>query len=347
MTARLDNESLVRILTVVLILSATISVLLAVDNLLLAFVLAVVITYLLTPFVNAMERAGATRSIAVLCLYLTIGALLALVAWFLVPTVGRQIAGLQSDLPQYIEGVRKLLTDLEKWLPAAFGDIFNRNTGENGSRVMPVIYNYLFRDLSGILSVSISTLILAPLFAFFMLIDGRSAVKKLIAIVPNDFFETALNLQYQINAQVGGFVRARLLESAIVAAIIWAGLMLIDCPYTIFLSAFAGLMNLVPYVGPVVGAIPAFLIAIINNSTGADLLLILAVYSVAQLIDTAFIVPLVVAKIVNLHAVIVIVVIIIGAQIGGILGMIISVPAASIIKLTGKSIYRHLVGFRT
>ena len=115
--------------------------------------------------------------------------------------------------------------------------------------------------------------------------------------------------------------------------------------YALLLAVFAGLSNLIPYIGPVVGAIPAVLIVLVNSVPGLEFLIVIAVYIVAQLIDNFFIIPLVVAKIVNLHPVTVAIVIIIGAQIGGILGMIISIPVACILKLTTTTVYSHLIEF--
>jgi putative permease len=116
--------------------------------------------------------------------------------------------------------------------------------------------------------------------------------------------------------------------------------------YALLLAVFAGLSNLIPYIGPVVGAIPAVLIVLVNSVPGLEFLIVIAVYIVAQLIDNFFIIPLVVVKIVNLHPVTVAIVIIIGAQIGGILGMIISIPVACILKLTITTNYSHLVEFQ-
>ena len=116
--------------------------------------------------------------------------------------------------------------------------------------------------------------------------------------------------------------------------------------YALLLAVFAGLSNLIPYIGPVVGAIPAVLIVLVNSVPGLEFLIVIAVYIVAQLIDNFFIIPLVLAKIVNLHPVTVAIVIIIGAQIGGILGMIISIPVACILKLTITTNYSHLVEFQ-
>ena len=164
--------------------------------------------------------------------------------------------------------------------------------------------------------------------------------------MPNHIFELTLNLYYQINSQVGQFVRARFLEALIVAVVVWIGLWILDFPFAILLALFAGVTNLIPYIGPIIGAIPAILIAIINGETTFTLLVVCGIYGLAQVIDMFFIIPLVVAKLVNLHPVTVVVAMIVGAQVLGILGMIISIPVASALKVTFTNIYQHLVEFR-
>jgi putative permease len=111
------------------------------------------------------------------------------------------------------------------------------------------------------------------------------------------------------------------------------------------LGFFALITNLIPYIGPIIGAVPAVVIALINHESGVNLMLLTGVYFIAQLIDVIFIIPLVVAKIVDLHPVTVVIVIIIGSQVMGILGMMISIPVASVIKLVSNAVYHHIVDF--
>jgi putative permease len=160
-------------------------------------------------------------------------------------------------------------------------------------------------------------------------------------------FELALNLKHQINEQLGGFIRARLFEAGIVGFVVWLGLAAVGFPYAILLAIFAGLTNLIPYIGPIIGAIPAILIGLVTGLSGWVLLAVAGVYAAAQLIDNFLVIPLVVARIVNLHPVAVVIVIIVGAQMAGILGMIISIPVACILKITAVALYEHLVEFNS
>lgn len=341
----LKREYLIRSVAVTGIIILCTLAILNIENLLLSFVLAFVLNYLFSPFANAFERKGISRRAGVSGIFIITGFIIGVFLWKELPDVSAQIRSLKNEIPKYTAGVTLLFANFESGLNKIFPDLLNVDISKNAEALLINSSSQFFTNLPKIISTSLSVMLLAPLLAFFMLIDGQTAVKKLLTIVPNPLFETALNLQHQINIQIGGFVRARLLEAAIVGIVVWAGLVLIGFPYAIFIAVFAGLTNLIPYLGPVIGTVPAVLIAIINGGSGMEILSVAAVFGVAQVIDAVLIVPIVVAKIVNLHAVIVIVVIIFGAQIGGILGMIISIPVTSILKLTIITVYQHLIEY--
>lgn len=142
---------------------------------------------------------------------------------------------------------------------------------------------------------------------------------------------------------MGGFIRARFLEAGIVGLIIWVGLWLTHFPYAALLALFAAFTNLIPYFGPIIGVVPAIVISLINGSSPFDLFLVSLPYLIAQVVDIFVIIPLVVAKIVDLHPITVVVSFIVGAQLLGVLGMIIAIPIASALKVTLYTFYRHLV----
>jgi putative permease len=340
------RETRFKLFTVFAILAIVFTVLLKVDNMLVSFLLAFVITYLLNPLVNHLERSGLSRSTAIVIPFMIIGIILGLAVYILSPIVVSQFKSMGEEFPKYLSGVTDLFARTETQAKTFLGPLFQHSTGEKIVSYMEGMAQSIIQGLPAMASQLLTTMILAPFFAFFMLRDGRLLSRQLLSIVPNNFFELALNLVHQINQQMGGFIRARLLESAIVGFVVWAGLALIGFPYSVFLAVFAGITNLIPYVGPVIGAVPAFFISFVNKDPSMTVLLMSSVYFVAQLIDTVVIIPLVIAKIVNLHPVTVVIVIIIGSQLMGILGMIISIPVASAIKVTTTAVYNHIIGFR-
>jgi putative permease len=179
-----------------------------------------------------------------------------------------------------------------------------------------------------------------------MLKDSRIFSRQVLSLVPNKFFELALSLSHQINYQLGAFIRARLIEAMIVGLVVFVGLWAIQFPYAVFLAVFAALANLIPYIGPIIGALPAFILCLVNHETNLAIILMSATYLAGQLLDIFVIVPGVVAKVVNLHPIIVVIAIIAGSQVMGVLGMILAIPVVSAFKLIVVTVYDRLILFR-
>lgn len=345
---RLLLEQRLKLAIVLLIIASAMLVLFKVENMLASFVLAFVTNHLLSPFVSALERRGFSRLLSIIIPFLGASILVLGFAAILIPSITDQIYNLESELPRIHSGTLNLLLSTEEKIKIFLNvkDIELLSDMNNWI----VSQTAQFSSLIPLwLSQSLTILFLFPFFAFFMLKDGKKSVRTLMSLVPNNVFELFLNIQHQLNDQLGNFVRARLFESLIVAIVVLFGLSILGFPYAFILSFIAGIVNLIPYIGPIIGVIPALLIslisssAIITPSTWLDLTLICSVYLLAQIIDILFIIPLVVARIVNLHPVSVIISIILGAQLMGIWGMVISIPLASTLKIILTTLFNHLI----
>ncbi len=322
-----------------------------IDNLLMSFVLAFVTNYLLAPIVSRLEGAGVPRGLAITIPFLGAGVLVGIGVSLILPAIIAQTELLEGQIPQYQTELMALMQRTELRLQTLLGP----NAVHLSQRANEWIFlktTELSATLPSAISGSLTVLVLTPFLAYFMLQDGRRITRGILSMVPNSLFELAINLHHQINDQMGGFIRARFIEAAIVGLVVWAGLAIIGFPFALVLAIFAAVTNLIPYIGPIIGAVPAVIIALVSTEgqvyepMSVNLFVITSVYFVAQLIDVVFIIPFVVAKIVNLHPVTVLLVIIIGAQFMGILGMVISIPIASAAKLTITALYNHLLDFR-
>ncbi len=340
------RERLLKLMTMLAVLAMLALIILKVENMLVSLVLASVIYYSLNPMVNGVERGGLDRNLAILIPFLGSGFIVGLSVYLLSPLISAQVESAKSDFPTYIEGFRRLVEKINLLVNSYIGPVMQTTVTDKAAEVLQTWAQGALTDLPSIAGKIFTVSILAPFFAFFMLKDGRSVVRSLLLLVPNNLFELVLNIFHQINQQMGGFIRARALESLIVGIVVWVGLAIVDFPYSVLLAAVAGITNLIPYIGPIIGAVPAFVIAMVNQDAFSTILFVSFVYALAQIIDMVVIIPLVVAKIVNLHPVTVVIVIIIGSQVMGVLGMIISIPAASVIKLTLSAVYNHVIGFR-
>lgn len=181
-----------------------------------------------------------------------------------------------------------------------------------------------------------------PLFLFFLLKDGRKLRFQFLKIVPNSIVEQTYYLFHQFNTKFGDYIFAKFIEAAIVGIVITAGLFALDYPFAFLLGLVAAITNILPYIGPFLGFIPALVVGLVDQNPNTTLGAMIILYLVANVIDLALVFPILVSKIVNLHPIIVVVSVILGSQFAGIVGMIISIPMAAFFKLLFVEIYREL-----
>ncbi len=220
----LTRERFIKSFAVVGILMLCTVVVFKTENILVSFVLGFVIYYLLAPVVSAIERTGVSRRIGVTGLFILISAVAGFGIYILLPATASQLSAFKNELPKFIEGTLNLLAILEQKLNSFLFNMYKIDISKSLGATLIIFFKGLFDNLPDIISSSLVVIILAPFFAFFMLLDGQAVAKKLLALVPNNFFELALNLQNRINVQLGDFIRARLLEAGIVGFCIWLGL---------------------------------------------------------------------------------------------------------------------------
>ena len=342
--ARLKKINIIRLLVFVGILAVTASLLFMIHNLFISLLLAFVISYLARPLIAPLERAGLSYNTALILIFLTGIGLLSFLGIWGFPLVSFQINHFQTEWPRYSEGLLSLIEGIELKAKSWLG--LNIELKEKGKAKLFSLSQVILKDLpSGLLSF-FSVLLLAPFLAFFMLKDSHKISKRFMLLVPNSLFEMVLDLQYRINRQLGQFIRARFLEALIVGLVTFLGLSFISFPFAALLGGFAALTNLIPYIGPIVGALPAVAIALVNHYETWDLFMLIGVYLIAQLIDAFVLVPILVARIVNLHPVTVVLLIILGGQFMGVLGMIISIPVANALKVSSLAVYEHITQFK-
>jgi len=188
--------------------------------------------------------------------------------------------------------------------------------------------------------------VLVPFIAFFYLREGRRITHGIVEMVPNAYFELFLNLIHQINGQIGGYIRGQILAVSLVATLSVIGLKILGLPYYLPVGVLAGLANMIPYLGPAIGIVAASLVALTTGGEGALVGWVILVFLIIQLIDNVVIQPLVVAKSVALHPLVVLIVVLIGSDQMGIVGMLIAVPFTGILKVSGLTVYEGLRGYR-
>lgn len=298
--------------------------------------ISLILTFLLEPPVTFLERKTGRRTLSIFIVYLLTAVLIYLLMHWMIPHWKMAWKSLQSDLPRYISRMTDYLRDLVDKLHAEFPfieayDLLARAKtmaeGALGGIIVSTPKSAL--GIGGLF-------LIVPLFTFFFLRDGSRIIRTCISVAPNRTFEMVHDMTYLINLQLSHFIRGRILEATIISVVVYAGLSLTDIRYVFFLALFAGITNLVPYVGPLIGMVPGLLIALIDLGVGGQFWWIVIVYFfIAQvIIDNFILIPILISRFSNLHPLWVIIAIVTGGKLFGIVGMIIGVPIVSIIKIT-------------
>ena len=317
-------------------------------------VIAFLIAYVLTPVVKIFERFGVNRTLVVAGLSIVILGILIITALVIIDWVTEQLSILQEDLPNMTEKLKTRITDgvskLNKRIPQLESlKLSEKLTVEN---IQGWIYSRIANALSVIKGVSgkimpvISMLVIVPFMTFFMLSGGERAKKRFIEMMPNRYFETTLVLINELDRQLGQYLRSRVLETIILSVVGVIGFAIMGVRFSVFLGILAGVANIIPYFGPVLGAIPACIIALIYHPLGGwSVLLVIALTFLLQFIDNAIIFPMVVGKSVDLGPVTTILVVLIGSQFFGLLGLLMAVPIAAMIKVAAQVIHKEIKGY--
>ncbi|PLX92245.1 MAG: AI-2E family transporter [Desulfuromonas sp.] len=306
------------------------------NGLFLPLLLTLVVTFLLDPLVNLFEGEKISRTTSIFIVYLLLAGIGTLLVSLILPHGMETWLALKQDLPRYTARFTSLLSDFQTRLHqlAPFVDGYDL-PAKGRALAERFVAELLLQTPRSAMTLG-SLLILVPLFTFFFLRDGQRMLRLGVALTPNRHFEMVHDLSYLISRQLSQFIRGRIIEAIIVGLVVTAGLACTDIRYAPLLGAIAGIANLIPYVGPIIGMIPGILIALVDLGIGGEFWWILTVYIlIAQVIVDSFIlIPIFISRVSNLHPLWVILAILMGGKLSGVIGMIIGVPVASIIKMT-------------
>jgi len=309
-------------------------------DILIMFIIAWLLSVLLSPLVDYLESKRLRRGWAILIVMIIILALVAFSFSLIIPGIIRTVEALTTKLQSDV--INELSVKIEAFFEKNFNNAeLARNVTAKLNEIGVSLLNSLgefFKNVGSFLA----SMVIVPVITFFLIKDSRRFKRAIISQVPNKYFELSLNILHKVENQVGKYIQGQTIDALIVGILSTIGLFLINVAfewpiqYFFFIGMLAGLANLIPYVGPVVGAIPALTIAILNNppNLGIVLIWIVVMFILVQAIDNALVSPLVVSKSVNMHPLTVIVVVIIGGKIAGAIGMLFAVPLTGIIKVT-------------
>jgi putative permease len=341
------KQDLLKLMCFILAVLGSVVLFLGTPSLSTPTLISMVLVALFSPWVMALERAGFARNTAITLLLST--ALVAAVGLGAFAFQRGQIewGSFQERAPEYFSTSVEKISSWEARIKSGRPYLSQLHLASSISTWGEKSAAWFADKLPLLLSQVLSSLFLVPILTFLFLSQGRKIKRRFFQLVPNRAFESVFIMTHGVTRALSDFLRARLVESFIMSIIISAGLGLVHAPYAIVIGIWAGIVNVIPYLGPVMGAAPALIIATFDPLHPNEMFWGCAVvFLIANLIDNFVIFPGIVAKLVKLNPLILVASVMIGQNYYGVVGMLISIPVAAAIKVILGEVYVSIYGAR-
>ena len=306
--------------------------------------LAMVIVFILNPFVSRLEKWHIHRIIGTTIGFLIIAAFLVLAAALVIPSIVEQGQMFGTDFPGlYDEFTAQTISVAQSFgIDVSFWD-YDRiveylNDPDNQDTILSLILDRIGAATSGIFEF-ILVFLLGPVLAFYFLIDLPNMQGRTMGLVPEENRAEVSFVGAQLNTAVGGFLRGQLLVAIIVGVMLSVGYYWIDLPFWLLIGLVGGALNIVPFLGPWVGGILGVIVAFATTDLRTAVLAAIIAFVVQQ-IDNNFVSPLVLRATVRLHPGVTLVILVLAGAIAGFWGIIIAVPLAASVKVIGGHLWR-------
>lgn len=313
------------------------SVLLTILSILTPFFIGLVVAWLFNPFVNMLERKGLKRIFCVAITYLIILAIIALVISLIIPLIYDQISDLSETIPSIVHTVENIVdsiinkfakidgVDTEAVKEKLFSTI--GSFGEDIYTSLPnIIVSFVKSFITGI-----GTFFLGLLIGFFLLLGFKDVNDSIILLIPEKFHASAKDLLGKINKTLRGYVNGALFDASIILVACGICFSIFGLKSALLFALFCAIMNVIPYAGPYIGAVPALLVGFSQSpSVGFAVLLSIVII---QTIEGNILSPIVMSKTTNVKPVAIIIGLIVFGHFFGIIGMILSTPIIGVCKV--------------
>jgi predicted PurR-regulated permease PerM len=305
------------------------------------FVLGVAIAYVIAPAVNWIagvlpfhrSKPYLARGLAILVLYASVAGIGTGLGFLFVPGAIDEIQQFSDDLPDTVDSVQ---AELQEWyddvVPAEHHDRVDawlEDTGDSFAEwASDVAPGAVARVGSGF-TIAIGYLTI-PVWLYFTLKDHPRGVRSFVGMFPPDLRHDVRNVLGIADAVLRNYIRAMLLQGLIIGAMAYAALEILDVRYPIGLAIIAGVTEMIPIIGPIIGAIPAVLVALADDPIKA--LWVAIAFLIIQQIENNFIVPKIQGDFLRLHPGVIIVLLVVAGAIGGFFFVLLVVPAAAFVR---------------
>ncbi|SFJ01353.1 AI-2E family transporter [Thermoflavimicrobium dichotomicum] len=305
------------------------------------FLIAMIISYLLNPIVNVLSQRMVPRSLAVLIIYTLFVSSFVILVMNLFPMIEKQLNELAEHLPEWNRRIESLVDEYNHHGKDMLPQSIQMGVERALKRIEQSISDGIGNMMSGV-GNTINQFFLAliiPFLAFYMMKDARDLERSLIAILPRDKRRQIVRLLKDMDQALGSYVRGQFIVCLAVGLLAYIGYLIIGLPYALILALVVSVFNIIPYLGPFIGAIPAVLVAI---SEEKEMVMgVIVVNLIVQVLEGNILSPQIVGRTLHMHPLFIILALLVGGEMGGAVGLILAVPIFAV----GKVIFEHIVSY--
>ncbi|MGD8626833.1 MAG: AI-2E family transporter [Anaerolineae bacterium] len=323
----------------------------AARNVLLPYVLGLVLAYLLLPLVNWLDGHmparfhswHLARPLSIIVTYLLLIAIVVGLVAFVVPIVAEQVDVLIKNWPELANRVDDWWEAGRGWytetIPPDWKATIETNVRDLLDDVATTLQDGLVATVRTVSSTVgfIIGMVVIPFWLFYILHDESQVKNGVLHALPQELRPDVASVARLVDDVLSAYLRGQLLLVLFVGGMAMIALFIIGVPFALVLGIIAGIFEVLPYVGPILGAIPALLVALLSNPASA--IWVAVAFFAIQQVENLILVPRIAGESVKLHPALVMVVLVIGNELAGFLGMLIAVPIAAAIRDLFKYFY--------
>lgn len=307
-------------------------------------IIALILAYLINPLVKRLEKRGIKRSWAILIVYLGVVALFAVLGLLLIPQTVRQIRDFLVQLPT-------LINDTLLWINNINENLFSKNAMMNTfatqmtEEMKNLFLNLQTRALEGFTGLSNSAsgiisnlvrIVLAPILCFYFILDKESIIHNISGLIPIKSRAKVNNIFADIDNVNSNFVRGRIIMAFFVGVLTTIMLLIVGIDFALVIGIITFVADIIPYIGPFLGFLPAFVLALLENPIKAVWVGIFFV--IIQWAENNILAPRVLSASIGMNPILILLSLVIGGGMFGVPGMVLSVPVVA----TAKVIFKHI-----
>lgn len=306
--------------------------------------IAGVLYYVLRPVVKLLCKAKIPRVLSILILYLVVIGVITLIVLFVGPILTKQFGSLADSMPGLISGLSQQLKafqdsalfDRFQLDKISYSDITNRFSHSIGDITASIGNNVLsiIQSITGVVVIAITV----PFILFYMLKDGDKLPDSILKFLPNEHREEGKLILSDMDGALSGYIQGQMLVSLFDGVFIYIWYQIIGLDYSLILALVILFTNVIPFIGPFIGTAPSVIVAFIQSPIMA-LYVVIGVLIVQQ-IESNIISPQVMGKKLDIHPLTIIFILLVAANLAGVVGMILAIPTYAVAKVIITRTYK-------